>query len=104
MIKIKYQVVAGNLQRLVDFTRRNRSLLRLMYNQSKINSNVQDKKDYMTLRSTNKIKLKSDFTKLSKVQRSPYYRGLKLWNNLPESTQKEESKVKFKKELIKCVV
>ena len=85
-------------------TRRNRSLLRLMFSQSKVPSNVQEKNDYMTLRSTNKVKLKSDFTSLSKVQRSPYYRGLKLWDSLPEKLQKEENKSKFKQELSKYVV
>ena len=99
------------ISKLMDFfglekleIRRNRSLLRLMYNQSKVNSNVQEKNDYMTLRSSSKVKLKSVFTKLSKVQRSPYYRGLKLWNNLPENIQKEGSKTKFKNEIIKHVV
>ena len=99
------------ISKLMDFfglekleTRRNRSLLSLMYTQSKMSSNVLDKNDYMSLRSSNKVKLKSDFTKLTKVQRSPYYRGLKLWNSLPENVQKEENKLKFKKELINCVV
>ena len=50
-------------------TRRNRSLLSLMYTQSKTSSNVLDKNDYMSLRSSNKVKLKSYFTKLTKVQR-----------------------------------
>ena len=99
------------ISKLMDFfglekleTRRNRSLLSLMYTQSKMSSNVLDKNDYMSLRSSNKVKLKSDFTKLTKVQCSPYYRGLKLWNSLPENVQKEENKLKFKKELINCVV
>ena len=48
--------------------------------------------------------MKSDFTKLTKIQRSPYYRGLKLWNSLPENVQKEESKSKFKFKLSKCIV
>ena len=84
--------------------RRNRSLLNLMYTESKIPSNIEESKDYMILRSTNKVKMKSDFTKLTKIQRSPYYRGLKLWNSLPENVQKEESKSKFKFKLSKCIV
>ena len=72
--------------------RRNRSLLNLMYTESKIPSNIEESRDYMILRSTKKVKMKSDFTKLTKIQRSPYYRGLKLWNSLPENVQKEESK------------
>ena len=84
--------------------RRNRSLLNLMYTESKIPSNIEESRDYMILRSTKKVKMKSDFTKLTKIQRSPYYRGLKLWNSLPENVQKEESKSKFKFKLSKCIV
>ena len=47
--------------------RRNRSLLNLMYTESKIPSNIEESKDYMTLRSTKKVKMKSDFTKLTKI-------------------------------------
>ena len=53
----------------------------------------------MTLRSSVKVKLKSDFTKLTKIQRGPYYRGVKLWDNLPETVQKEMDESKFKTEL-----
>ena len=84
--------------------RRNRSLLNLMYTESKIPSNIEESRDYMILRSTKKVKMKSDFTKLTKIQRSPYYRGLKLWNSLPKNVQKEESKSKFKFKLSKCIV
>ena len=84
--------------------RRNRSLLNLMYTESKIPSNIEESRDYMILRRTKKAKMKSDFTKLTKIQCSPYYRGLKLWNSLPENVQKEESKSKFKFKLSKCIV
>ena len=70
-------------------TRCNRSLLRLMFNQSKIHGNTQNENQYMNLRSSSKVKMKSNFTKLTKIQRSPYYRGFKLWDNLPEKLQKE---------------
>ena len=35
-------------------------------------------------------------TKLTKVAYSPYYRGVRLWDRLNESTQKATTKVKFK--------
>ena len=70
-----------------------------MYSQSKIENNIQGKKEHMTLRSSVKVKLKSDFTKLTKIQHVPYYRGVKLWDNLPETVQKEMDKSKFKTEL-----
>ena len=57
--------------------RRKRSLLKLMYSQSKVDDNLQEQKDYVASRSSTKVKLKSDFTKLTKIQRSPYYRGHK---------------------------
>ena len=50
----------------------------------------------MNLRSSNKVKLKTSFTKLTRIQRSPYYRGLKPWDQLPENVQKERSKLVFK--------
>ena len=79
------------------------SLIKIMYSQSKVDDNVQGQTDYMALRSSTKVKLKSDFTKLTKIQRSPYYRGLKLWDSLPEYMQKESCKLRFKNELSKCI-
>ena len=74
-----------------------------MYSQSKVDENMQGRTDYMALRSSTKVKLKSDFTKLTKIQRSPYYRGLKLWDILPENVKKESCKLRFKNELSKCI-
>ena len=71
--------------------RRQRSLLRLMYNESKIDANLAIVKVHMTLRSDKKVKLKSDFTRLTKIQKSPFYRGQTLWNNLPAIIQNEPS-------------
>ena len=34
--------------------------------------------------------------RLTKIQRSPYYRGLDLWDRLPLYIQSIESKVQFK--------
>ena len=76
--------------------RRKRSLLRLMYSLSKQPTNVEIATISMSLRSSKKLKLKSDFTRLTKIQRSPYYRGLYLWNSLPEKLQKETNRLKFK--------
>ena len=84
-------------------TRRKRSLLRLMYIQSKAIVNIQEERNYMTMLNSGKVKMKSAFTKLTKIQRSPYYRGLKLWDTLPENVQKERSKSKFKNEISKCI-
>ena len=48
------------------------------------------------LRNNSKIKFKTRTTKLTKVANSPYYRGVRLWDRLNESTQKATTKVKFK--------
>ena len=92
MLKIKFRIEDLKI-------RRKRSLLRLMHNQSKNAVNLVQERPNMILRSDKKIKMKSDFTRLTKIQRSPYYRGLSLWNTLPEYIQRESSKVKFKVEV-----
>ena len=48
------------------------------------------------LRKNSKIKFKTRTTKLTKVANSPYYRGVRLWDRLNESTQKATTKAKFK--------
>ena len=88
-LKLKYRIEDLKI-------RRKRSLLRLMYIQSKCDANLCAKKNHIQLRSDGKIKMKSGFTRLTKIQRSPYYRGLGLWNALPEHVQKEPNKCKFK--------
>ena len=100
---IEYEPVAKEMSKLKQFmgiedlkVRRKRSLLRLMYSQSKNSVNIQCKEMNMSLRSSEKVNLESDFTRLTKIQRSPYYRGLKLWNELPVSIQNEKSRPKFK--------
>ena len=80
-------------------TRRKKNLLCLMYDQSRENMNVLDTCCNINLRSSSKIKLKSRFTRLTKVQKSPYYRGLVLWNNLPDTLQTESCKTKFKRNI-----
>ena len=84
-------------------TRRSRSLLRLMYDQSKAVDNLQDVKNNVVLRSSTKVKMKVDFTRLTKIQRSPLYTGLKLWDQLPNDVQQESNKSKFKEKVRKCI-
>ena len=76
--------------------RRKCSLLNHMFVESKNLINIQIKDMSMSLRSSKKLTLKSDFTRLTKIQRSPYYRGLQLWNSLPEDTQNEQNRIRFK--------
>ena len=53
----------------------------------------------MELRSKAKVKLKSEFTALTKVHMSPLYRGLRLWDTLPTDLKKEKDYNKFKAEI-----
>ena len=82
-------------------TRRKRALLNLMYDQSRDDNNVYVNSCNIKLRSSKKLKLKSQFTRLTKVQRSPFYRGLEIWNSLPDVLQNEPSKARFKSEIKK---
>ena len=53
------------------------------------------KKKKISILNNSKIKFKTRITKLTKVANSPYYRGVRLWDRLNESTQKATTKVKF---------
>ena len=79
--------------------RRRRNLVKLMYIESKKSVNIEMHRPKMTLRSSNSVKLTHRFTKLTKIQKSPYYRGLELWDKLPSDIQKLESKIEFKNKI-----
>ena len=72
--------------------RHKRNLVKIMYTQSKNIENLKATSVERTLRSANKIKMKNDFTNITKVYNSPFYRGTRLWDTLPASLQKEEDK------------
>ena len=56
------------------------------------------------LRSASNIKLKHKFTRLSKIQKSPYYRGLELWDKLPADIQNVDSAQMFKNKMKNYIV
>ena len=89
VLKRKY-----NIEKLS--TRRKRNLLKVMFNQSHIRENIDHYRPKYILRSNNKIKLKTKFTRITEIQRSPFYRGVNLWNTLPELLQLEHSKIALK--------
>ena len=43
-----------------------------------------------------KVKLKTPFTRITKIQKSPFYRGIGLWNALPHELQNERNIETFK--------
>ena len=51
------------------------------------------------LRSRNKIKFKQRMRTLEGILKSPLYRGIKLWDTIPESIQRSTTKVKFKSQI-----
>ena len=72
------------------YQRRAEHLILFMYKISKnITKNIETQRPKIELRSRNKVKFKNKFTKISKVQNSPYYRGEFLWNQLPDDLQCE---------------
>ena len=65
-----------NLEPLTN--RRKRNLFKLMYSESKHERNIDDNHPHMQLRSSGNVKKNHKFTRLTKIQKSPYYRGLSL--------------------------
>ena len=93
ILSLKLSLKIENLE-----TRRKLNLLRLMFDQSKCTDNILENSTTLTmsLRSDQNVKMKSDFTRITKIQMSPYYRGVELWNKLPYEIQNISSKMKFK--------
>ena len=67
-----------------------------MYSESKNEANIDMYPPQRVLRSTSNVKLKHKFTWLTKIQKSPYYRGMDLWDKLPPCMQNIETKIEFK--------
>ena len=84
--------------------RRKRNLLKLMYNESKNHANIDLYRPSMVLRSAKNVKMNHKFTRLTKIQRSPYYRGLVLWDKLPQQMQNIDNKKDFKNCIKSCVL
>ena len=80
-----------------------RNLVKIIHKTSKEVSNIDIERPKMDLRSKPKVKLKTDFTSVTKVYNSPLYRGMRLWDQLPPEIQKEENKFKFKNDINRVV-
>ena len=48
------------------------------------------------LRSEEKMKFKCPFTKIAKIKKSPFYRGVDFWNSLKVQHHKAENKKRLK--------
>ena len=66
-----------------------------MYIESRHERNIDMCRPHMQLRSSGNVKMNHKFTRLTKIQKSPYYRGLSLWDSLPKELQLVESRKVF---------
>ena len=63
-----------------------------------INSLNDSKSSQLTgITSRKKVKFKNIMRKQEKILKSPMYRGIKLWDMIPEDIQRSLTKVKFKR-------
>ena len=76
--------------------RRDMQLGSIMYRYSKNEPFIDSTVSRKNLRSENKIKFKCPFTKTSKIRKSPFYRGVDLWNSLKVEHHRAENKKRFK--------
>ena len=71
--------------------------LALMYRLSRDYCLLQEERPEIVLGNRNKIKFNVPSTKLEKkVMKSPFHRGVKLWDMLTEEVQKATTRVKLK--------
>ena len=76
--------------------RRDMQLACTMFRLSKIDRYIEHTVYLENLRSEEKIKFKCPFTKIAKIKKSPFYRGVDLWNSLKVQHHKAENKKRFK--------
>ena len=77
-LKLQYNIENPDVQR-------RKNLLKIMFGQSHNDDNIDYYRPECILRSRKQVKMKSKFTRITKIQKSPFYRGITLWNNLPNS-------------------
>ena len=78
--------------------RHKKELLNLMFTKSKDATSLSvPSNNFVITRSHYKVKFVSDFTMKTRVQTSPLYRGIGLWDKLPKEIQKLDSKIDFKR-------
>ena len=68
------------------------TMFRLSKNESFIDQEIKRE----NLRSENKLKFICPFTKIEKIRKSPFYRGVDLWNTLKVEHHRAENKKRFK--------
>ena len=76
--------------------RRDIQLACTMYRLSRKSMYIDSTVTRVNLRSENKIKFNCPFTKIVKIRKSPFYRGVDLWNSLKVQHHRAENKKRFK--------
>ena len=76
--------------------RRKMQLGSIMYRYSRNELFVDTVVNRENLRSANKIKIKCTYTKMANIRKSPFYRGVDLWNSLKVEHHRAENKKRFK--------
>ena len=76
-------------------TRRKEHLLMNMFAQRKNSEYIDTNRPEMLLRNHNGTKFKIKATRNQKVYKSPYYRGIQLWEQLPNATRTLQEKKEF---------
>ena len=87
--------VESKLQKLED--RRKYFVLKLIHKYSKVTENVDRRWITTFVRGSRKVKMKLLFSDKTKVRKSPYYRGVHLWNQIDYKIQHIEGERMFGK-------
>ena len=98
-----YETVLKNYGLTSLYQRRAEHLLIFIYKFKGDIIKIDPQKPKIELRSKNKVKLKAGFTPKAKVQNSPLYRGIFLWNQLPAETQLLPTLPEFKNAIRKHI-
>ena len=86
----------GTIQATELVDRRSQHLLSLMYRHAQTESNLDNYRSEINFCNNRKINFKIPKTSLTKVNKSPFYQGVRLWNKLERDVQRAITKVKFK--------
>ena len=96
--KDNYELLLKTYGLTTLYQRRTEHLLLFIYKKSKSDNKFLDQqRPKMELRSRNKVKIKYPFTNKAKVQNSPLYRGIFLWNQLSPDIQNIDAINEFKR-------
>ena len=71
----------------------------IMYRLSRRGECIDTYRPKIRLRSRKKVKFRNKKRNLEKITKSPLYRGIKLWDMIPDNIQRSVTKVKFKQQI-----